>query len=119
TSLPEGFTALAHTDAAPIAAMGNAERGIYGVQWLPESRASAGGDTIFANFVGTITGLEGGWNASHIAHTQVQHIRDQVGDGQVLCALSGGVDSAVAAALVHEAVGDKLTCVFVDHGLLR
>lgn len=119
TGLPNGYEAIAHTDAAPIAAMGNDERRVYGVQWLPESRTSEGGAEIFHNFIRSISGIETSWDAQQIAKDQVERIRAQIGEGRVLCALSGGVDSAVAAALVHEAVGDKLTCVFVDHGLLR
>ena len=119
TGLPEGFTAIASSDAAPIAAFGNDERRVYGVQWLPELRTSERGTELFTNFVRGIAGLEGTWTAASIVEDQIAKIREQVGTGRVICALSGGVDSAVSAALVQKAVGDQLTCVFVNHGLLR
>lgn len=119
TGLPDGFDAIASSEASPNAAMGNDERKIYGVQWLPELRTSEGGTELFTNFVRHIAGLAGDWTAASIVEEQVAKIREQVGSGRAICALSGGVDSAVAAALVHEAIGDQLTCVFVNHGLLR
>lgn len=119
TEIPAGFTAIASTLASPLAAMGNDERKIYGVQWLPELRTSEKGAEMFRNFVRGIAGLEGSWTAASIVEEQIARIREQVGSGRAICALSGGVDSAVSAALVHEAIGDQLTCVFVNHGLLR
>lgn len=119
TRAPEGFTTIASSDAAPILAIGNVEQRIYGVQWLPELRTSEFGTELFRNFVRGIAGLQETWSAHNIVEDQIAKIREQVGTGRVICALSGGVDSAVAAALVHRAVGDQLTCVFVDHGLLR
>lgn len=119
TGLPDGFQVIASTEASPMAAVAHDARKMYGVQWLPELRNSEKGTEIFANFVRGIAGHSGSWTAASIVEEQIALIREQVGTGKVLCALSGGVDSAVAAALVHAAVGDQLTCVFVDHGLLR
>lgn len=117
--LPAAMTLTASTGDGRVVAFEDVERNLYGVQWLPELRSSEHGGTIFENFVRDIVGLDGSWTASNIVEEQIRLIREQVGQGRVLCALSGGVDSAVAAALVHRAVGDRLTCVFVDHGLLR
>ncbi|GAB3616287.1 glutamine-hydrolyzing GMP synthase [Okibacterium endophyticum] len=116
---PEGFTVLASTASTPVAAFGHDERRIYGVQWHPEVKHSAFGQRVLENFLHRAAGIPADWTPGNVIVEQVQKIRDQVGAGKVLCALSGGVDSAVAAALVHEAVGDQLVCVFVDHGLLR
>lgn len=116
---PEGFEVLAHTEGAPVAAMADESRGLYGVQWHPEVKHSPLGQKLIENFLHRCAGLPDDWNASNIIETEVERIREQVGDAEVICGLSGGVDSAVAAALVHKAIGDQLTCVFVDHGLLR
>ncbi|WP_055427016.1 glutamine-hydrolyzing GMP synthase [Bifidobacterium aesculapii] len=116
---PEGFEVLAHTEGAPVAAMADESRGLYGVQWHPEVKHSPLGQKLIENFLHRCAGLPDDWNASNIIETEVGKIREQVGDAEVICGLSGGVDSAVAAALVHKAIGDQLTCVFVDHGLLR
>ena len=116
---PAGFTTLAHTAGAPVAAFEDAERRLAGVQWHPEVMHSEHGRQILAQFLYDLAGLEPTWTPANIVEEQVALIREQVDDKQVLCALSGGVDSAVAAALVHKAVGDQLTCAFVDHGLLR
>lgn len=116
---PEGFEVLAHTEGAPVAAMADASRGLYGVQWHPEVKHSPLGQKLIENFLHRCAGLPDDWNAFNIIETEVERIREQVGDAEVICGLSGGVDSAVAAALVHKAIGDQLTCVFVDHGLLR
>ena len=116
---PDGFATLAHTAGAPVAAFEDAERRLAGVQWHPEVLHSEHGQQVLAQFLHDIAGLAPTWTPASIVEEQVALIREQVGDAQVLCALSGGVDSAVAAALVHKAVGDRLTCAFVDHGLLR
>ncbi|GAA4282887.1 glutamine-hydrolyzing GMP synthase [Brevibacterium daeguense] len=116
---PEGFTVLAGTPDTPIAAFENTERRCAGVQWHPEVLHSEHGQQVLENFLYGIAGLKSDWSPESVIAEQVARIREQVGDKQVICGLSGGVDSAVAAALVHEAVGDQLTCVFVDHGLLR
>ena len=116
---PDGFQVLAHTEGAPVAAMQNVSRRLYGVQWHPEVRHTPLGQQLINTFLHDCAGLESDWNAADIIDDQVAKIRQEVGDAQVICGLSGGVDSAVAAALVHRAVGEQLTCVFVDHGLLR
>ena len=116
---PEGFEVLAHTEGAPVAAMQDESRKLYGVQWHPEVKHTPMGQKLIENFLHKCAGLGDNWNASNIIDDQVTKIREKVGDAQVICGLSGGVDSAVAAALVHKAIGDQLTCVFVDHGLLR
>ena len=110
---------LAHTEGAPVAAMQDPARKLYGVQWHPEVKHTPMGQKLIETFLHECAGLGSDWDASSIIEDQVAKIRAQVGDAQVICGLSGGVDSAVAAALVHKAVGDQLTCVFVDHGLLR
>ena len=110
---------LAHTEGAPVAAMQDESRKLYGVQWHPEVKHTPMGQKLIENFLHKCAGLGDNWNASNIIDDQVTKIREKVGDAQVICGLSGGVDSAVAAALVHKAIGDQLTCVFVDHGLLR
>lgn len=117
--VPEGFEVLSHTAGAPVAAMQDTERKLFGVQWHPEVKHTPHGQELIETFLHDCAGLPRNWDASSIIEEQVAKIREQVGDAQVICGLSGGVDSAVAAALVHKAVGDQLTCVFVDHGLLR
>ena len=116
---PAGFTVLAHTEGAPVAAMADESRKLYGVQWHPEVKHSPLGQKLIENFLHRCAALPNDWDASSIIEDQVKKIREKVGDAEVICGLSGGVDSAVAAALVHKAIGDQLTCVFVDHGLLR
>jgi len=116
---PEGFTDLAHTAGAPVAAFEDRRRRLAGVQWHPEVLHTEHGQKVLTQFLYDLAGLRPDWTPANIVDDSVAAIRDQVGDRQVLCALSGGVDSAVAAALVHRAVGDQLTCAFVDHGLLR
>ena len=116
---PEGFTVTASTSETPVAAFESRERRLYGLQWHPEVGHSQFGQDALKNFLYEGAGLEPSWTAGSIVDEQVEKIREQVGDAQVICALSGGVDSSVAAALVHKAVGDQLTCFFIDHGLLR
>lgn len=116
---PAGFTVLAHTEGAPVAAMADESRKLYGVQWHPEVKHSPLGQKLIENFLHRCAALPNDWDASSIIEDQVKKIREKVGGAEVICGLSGGVDSAVAAALVHKAIGDQLTCVFVDHGLLR
>ena len=116
---PEGFTVTASTTETPVAAFESRERRLYGLQWHPEVGHSQFGQDALKNFLYKGAGLEPTWTAGSIVDEQVEKIREQVGDAQVSCALSGGVDSSVAAALVHKAVGDQLTCFFIDHGLLR
>ncbi|WP_449277829.1 glutamine-hydrolyzing GMP synthase [Leucobacter sp. GX24907] len=116
---PEGFEVLARTAVTPVAAFGSAERGLYGVQWHPEVKHSDHGQRILENFLHIVAGIEPDWNAGSVIAEQVELIREQVGNARVISALSGGVDSAVSTALVHRAIGDQLTAVFVDHGLLR
>lgn len=116
---PEGFKVLASTETTPVAAFESAERKIYGVQWHPEVKHSQQGQQVLKNFLYQGAGLKPDWNSGNVIAEQIEKIQAQVGDSRVICGLSGGVDSAVAAALVHKAVGDQLTAVFVDHGLLR
>ncbi|KAA9084056.1 glutamine-hydrolyzing GMP synthase [Microbacterium radiodurans] len=116
---PEGFDVLARTGATPVAAFANDIRKMYGVQWHPEVKHSDHGQNVIENFLHKAAGLPADWNSGNVIAEQVDRIREQVGSGRVISALSGGVDSAVSTALVHKAVGDKLTAIFVDHGLLR
>ena len=116
---PEGFTVTASTAETPVAAFECSERRLYGLQWHPEVGHSQFGQDALKNFLYEGAGIKPTWTAGSIVDEQVEKIREQVGDAQVICALSGGVDSSVAAALVHKAVGDQLTCFFIDHGLLR
>jgi GMP synthase (glutamine-hydrolysing) len=118
-SAPPGFEVLASTEATSVAAFGSAEKKMFGVQWHPEVKHSEHGQAVLENFLHDIAGLRNDWNSGNVIASGVESIRAQVGDARVICGLSGGVDSAVAAALVHAAVGDQLVCVFVDHGLLR
>lgn len=116
---PEGFVVLACSDGAPVAAFADEARRLYGVQWHPEVKHSPQGQRVLENFLYDGAGLTPEWTTGNIVEEQVAAIREQVGDARVICGLSGGVDSAVAAALVQKAVGEQLTCVFIDHGLLR
>jgi GMP synthase (glutamine-hydrolysing) len=116
---PPGFTALASSGASPVAAVESVERGVYGIQFHPEVVHTPYGQQILTRFLTTVCGCETTWSAASIVEDQIARIRRQVGEGRVICGLSGGVDSSVAALLVHRAVGDQLTCVFVDHGLMR
>ncbi len=119
TSLPKGWRILAHSANSPIAAFTNPERRLFGVQFHPEVAHTPQGKEILENFLFRISNCEAIWTVSRFAETAVNKIKSQVGDGRVLCALSGGVDSSVAATLIHRAIGDRLVCVFVNNGLLR
>jgi GMP synthase (glutamine-hydrolysing) len=127
TRLPEGFTATAQTDSSPYAGLAAPSRNLYGIQFHPEVVHTPRGKDVLRNFIQNIAGVEASWTAANFIDTTVAGIRERVdghaaktaSDGKVICALSGGVDSAVAAALVHRAVGDRLTCIYVDHGLMR
>jgi GMP synthase (glutamine-hydrolysing) len=116
---PPGFAALAASTASPVAAFENTERGIYGIQFHPEVVHTPYGQQVLETFLKDICGCEGTWSAASVIEDQIERIRAQVGEGRAICGLSGGVDSSVAALLVHRAIGDRLTCVFVDHGLMR
>ena len=116
---PAGFTVTASTSETPVAAFENPERRLYGLQWHPEVLHTEHGQVALENFLHEGAGLPGDWTPGNIIDEQVERIREQVGEAHVICGLSGGVDSSVAAALVHRAIGDQLTCIFVDHGLLR
>ncbi|HWJ84325.1 MAG TPA: glutamine-hydrolyzing GMP synthase, partial [Cellulomonas sp.] len=116
---PEGFEVLATSAGSPVAAFEDRDRRLFGVQWHPEVKHSPLGQRTLEHFLYEGAGLTPDWNPGNVIADQVEKIRAQVGDARVICGLSGGVDSSVAAALVQKAVGDQLTCVFVDHGLLR
>jgi GMP synthase (glutamine-hydrolysing) len=116
--LPPGFTTLAYTENSPFAAMGN-DKKVFGLQFHPEVAHTPEGKTILKNFVYRICGCKGNWTTSNFISDSIAKIKQQVGKGKVISALSGGVDSAVAATLIHQAIGDQLTCIFVNHGLLR
>ena len=118
-SLPEGYRVLAGTENCPLAAIGNTGKKIFGVQFHPEVVHTVHGEQVIANFLFGIAGCKPDWTAGSFIEESISLITGQVGDKRVICGLSGGVDSSVAAVLVHRAVGDKLTCIFVDHGLLR
>lgn len=119
TELGSGFVVTAHTDKCPVAAMENAEKKLYAVQYHPEVTHSIKGQQMLSNFVYDVCGCKGDWKMVDFTRNTIEEIKKRVGDGKVLCALSGGVDSSVAAVLLSKAVGKNLTCVFVDHGLLR
>lgn len=119
SEVPEGFVVTADTSECPVAGMANDLRKLYGVQFHPEVEHTPFGRKMISNFLFDVCGVKGDWTMSSFAQRKIAEIKEAVGDKKVLCALSGGVDSSVAAVLVHKAVGKQLTCVFVDHGLLR
>jgi GMP synthase (glutamine-hydrolysing) len=119
TALPDGFVPLAHTDRTPVAAMADRTRRLYGLQFHPEVSHTPWGIEVLRNFLYGVCGCDPSWTMASFIDRTVGAVRHQVGAGRALCALSGGVDSATAAALVHRAIGDQLTCIFVDHGLMR
>lgn len=119
TALPPGFRTVAVSDNAPYAAIANDERKIYGVQFHPEVVHTPRGAALLANFVHKVAGLKSDWSMRSFREAAIQKIRAQVGTGKVICGLSGGVDSSVAAVLIHEAIGSQLTCIFVDTGMMR
>ncbi len=118
-ALPEGFHPVAVSDGAPFAAIADETRRYYGVQFHPEVVHTPDGGKLLANFVRRIAGCAGDWTMAAFRQQEIAKVREQVGEGRVICGLSGGVDSSVVAVLLHEAIGDQLTCIFVDHGLLR
>jgi GMP synthase (glutamine-hydrolysing) len=118
-SAPAGFSALASSTASPVAAFESEQRGVYGIQFHPEVVHTPYGQRVLTNFLQDICGCERSWSAASVIEDQIERIRAQVGGGRAICGLSGGVDSSVAALLVYRAIGDRLTCVFVDHGLMR
>jgi GMP synthase (glutamine-hydrolysing) len=117
-SLPEGFTGTAYTENSPLAAIGNGDN-MFGIQFHPEVNHTPLGQDILNNFLFDVCGCKADWIPSNVVHDSIKNIREQVGKGKVICALSGGVDSAVTAGLLHQAIGDQLTCIFVNNGLLR
>ena len=119
SQVPEGFTVLAETEHCPVAAMGNDEKKFYAVQFHPEVTHSVQGQQFLANFVYDVCGCTGDWQMDSFIEDTIAKIRERVGNGRALCALSGGVDSSVASVLMSRAIGKQLTCVFVDQGLLR
>jgi GMP synthase (glutamine-hydrolysing) len=119
TKLAPGFEVVAVSEGAPFAMTANEEKRFYATQFHPEVVHTPDGAKLIANFARHVCGLKGDWTMAEFRATKIAEIREQVGDGKVICGLSGGVDSAVAAVLIHEAIGDQLTCVFVDHGLMR
>ena len=119
TEAPEGFQVVARTADTPVAAFEHPEKRLAGVQWHPEVGHSDRGQEVLENFLHSIAGLGRDWTTGSVIEEQVAKVREQIGDGTAICGLSGGVDSAVAAALVQRAIGDRLTCVYVNHGLMR
>lgn len=119
TAAPPGFDVIGTSAGCPIASMADESRGFYGVQFHPEVRHSIYGNELLSQFVFDVCGMSADWSMENYIELEIEKIREEVGDKKVLCALSGGVDSSVVAVLIHKAIGDQLTCMFVDHGLLR
>jgi GMP synthase (glutamine-hydrolysing) len=119
TAAPTGFRVVATSAASPVAAFEHPEKHLYGVQWHPEVGHSDRGQEVLENFLYRGAGITPEWTTGNVIEEQVARVREQIGEGTAICGLSGGVDSAVAAALVQKAIGDRLTCVYVDHGLMR
>lgn len=119
TEFAPGFRIVATTEGAPFAIIADDDKRFYGMQFHPEVVHTPDGGKLIANFVRHVCGCAGDWSMAEFKAAKIKEIREQVGDGKVICGLSGGVDSAVAAVLIHEAIGEQLTCVFVDHGLMR
>ncbi|HEY5148360.1 MAG TPA: glutamine-hydrolyzing GMP synthase, partial [Mycobacterium sp.] len=119
TSAPAGFEVVAVSTGAPVAAFEDRARRLAGVQYHPEVMHTPHGQQVLSRFLHDFAGIGAAWTPANIADTLIEQVREQIGDGKAICGLSGGVDSAVAAALVQRAIGDRLICVFVDHGLLR
>ena len=119
TKLPAGFLPIAHTDNSPVAAFSSKSKRIYGVQFHPEVVHTAKGKEILSNFLFKVCGCAGDWKAGNFIEEKIREIRGMVGDGKVICALSGGVDSAVAAVLIQKAIGEQLHAVHIDNGLMR
>lgn len=117
--LPEGFESIAHTDHCPVAAMQNLEKKVFGFQYHPEVEHTQNGSKMLRNFLYNVCGAVGDWSMKDYCNTAINQVREKVGDGKVLLALSGGVDSSVVAKLLSKAIGNQLTCIFVDHGLMR
>lgn len=117
--VPEGFKKIGSTENCPIAAMENEEKGFYGIQFHPEVNNTKNGIKIIRNFIYRVCKCKGNWTMSSFTETKIKELKEKIGDKKALCALSGGVDSSVAAVLLHKAIGKNLTCIFVDHGLLR
>ena len=119
TELPEDFSVIAESENAPFAAIANEDKRIYGVQFHPEVVHTPNGSKMLENFTQHICGCSGEWTIESFKEIAIERIKKQVGDGTVVCGLSGGVDSSVAAVLLHEAIGKQLTCIYVDTGLMR
>lgn len=117
--VPDGFKIIGKTSSCPVAAMENENRKLYGIQFHPEVNNTVNGTNIIKNFLFNICDCSGDWKMSSFAEETIKSLKEKIGDKKALCALSGGVDSSVAAVLVHKAIGKNLTCIFVDHGLLR
>ncbi|HAL63141.1 MAG TPA: glutamine-hydrolyzing GMP synthase, partial [Clostridiales bacterium] len=119
SKLPDGFKVIGTTDSCPCAAFENEKKKLYGIQYHPEVNHTPEGKKMLKNFLYNVCGCKGDWLMHDFAEKSIKALKEKIGDKKVLCALSGGVDSSVAAVMIHKAIGDRLTCVFVDHGLLR
>lgn len=119
SDVPEGFDIIGYTNSCPVAAMQNTKKNLYGIQFHPEVNHTVNGTLMIKNFLFNVCGCSGLWKMSSFVEESIKSLREQIGNKKALCALSGGVDSSVAAVLLHKAIGKNLTCIFVDHGLLR